>query len=352
MLAGYARAIRRRGIQLLCIERGFPFNGRLSDLLERCAERPFLILHPEADVPYMPWGLAEVNIPTACFQVDTYAYTRHRITWSMLFDLPIVFHPGFDEQFRKAGHPGACLFPHAVEAEFYSGAEFERVLEVGWVGLVEGPIYGKRGPILNSLARAFKMNELGRRYTLEETARVYRQSRIVVNIGRDDYPQDANLRTFEAMAGGALLLTQLPSELTRLGFEAGVHFLGYREAGEIASLVRRYLSDEPARRRIAEAGREKVLREYTYEARVEKLLECIARNAGKLQAPARRWPESRVRRIYLDYFAANSALGVAAGELPKILRGSARDALTGGALLGRAWARRLQARLRSGISAR
>ncbi|MBZ5700734.1 MAG: glycosyltransferase [Acidobacteriia bacterium] len=345
-LACYARALRRRGVRLVCMETGFPFNGALQDCLSLCPEHPSLILHPEADVPYLPWGLAKVDIPTACFQVDTYAYTQRRIAWSMLFDQAIVFHPGYDALFQKAGHPGACFFAHAVEAELFGGAELERIFDVGWVGQVNGPMYGMRGPVLSALAQAFRMNELARRYTLQEMARVYRQSKIVVNIGRDDYPQDANLRTFEAMAAGALLITALPSELTQIGFEDGVHFLGYRDTGEITFLVRKYLDDEPARKRIAEAGREKVLREHTYDVRVEKWLERAAQDAGKLQAPARHWPEGRVRRIYLDYFAANGALAQAAAELPKIARHNLKDALIGAALLGRAGSKRLAAKLR------
>ncbi len=345
-LACYARAMRRSGVQLVCLERGFPLNGVLQDILCFCSERPSLILHPEADVPYLPWGLAEVDIPTACFQVDTYAYTARRITWSMLFDQAIVFHPGYDALFRREGHPGACFFAHAVDAELFSGEMLERVFEVGWVGQVTGPMYGRRGSVLSELAKKFRMNELARRYTQQETARIYRQSHIVVNMGRDDYPQDANLRIFEAMAGGALLITALPSEMTQIGFEEGVHFLGYRNSGETVALVRKYLDDEPARRRIASAGREKVLHEHTYDVRVGKWLEGLAKGAVKLRAPARNWSEGSVRRIYLDYFAANGALSQAALELPKIARHSLKDALISAALLGRAWSKRLGAKLR------
>lgn len=345
-LACYARAIRRSGVQLVCVRKGFPLNGTLEDLLGLCPERPSLILHPEADMPYLPWGLTNVDIPTACFQVDTYAYTRRRLAWSMLFDQAIVFHPGFESRFQQAGHPGARFFAHAVEADLFSGEEVRRIFDIGWVGQVQGAIYSKREPILVSLAKTFRMNDLAGRYTLAEMARVYQQSRIVVNIGRDDYPQDANLRTFEAMAAGALLITQLPSELTAIGFVDGLHFLGYREAKDIAVLVRKYLGDEVARKHIATAGREKVLREHTYEVRVKEWMGHIPEDRKKLLAPARHWNEGRVRRTYLDYFAANGALEQAAAELPKIARRSSKDALIGAALVGRAWTKYLGAKLR------
>lgn len=345
-LACYAEGLRRRGVQLVCMEERFSFDIDLQDCLRLCPEPPSLILHPESDMPYLPWGLAEVDIPTACFQVDTYSYTRHRIRWSMLFDQAIVFHPGYDTLFQKAGHPDACFFPHAVRAELFSGNEQERVYEVGWVGQTSGPLYRTRHAILAELSQRFRMNDIARRYSPEEMADIYRQSKIVVNIGRDDYPQDANLRAFEAMAAGTLLITSRPSELTQIGFGEGVHFLGYENPGEIAPTIRKYVSDEGARRRIAEAGRAKVLREHTYDARVEKWLARIAGNNGKLLAPARQWPEGRVRRIYLDYFAANGALPEAAAELRSVARHSAKEAFLGAALLGRAWSKHLARKLR------
>jgi hypothetical protein len=97
-----------------------------------CPEKPALIWHPEADVPFLPWGLANLDVPTACFQVDTYAYTRQRILWSTLFDLVLVFHPGYEVAFREAGHPGARLMPHAAEAQLFSAPEQESIYEVGW----------------------------------------------------------------------------------------------------------------------------------------------------------------------------------------------------------------------------
>jgi hypothetical protein len=189
------------------------------------------------------------------------------------------------------------------------------------------------------------MNDWSRRYGPEEMARIYRQSKIVVNIARDDFPQDANLRTFEVMAAGALLLTALPTELTQIGFEDGVHFIGFRTEAEIAPLVRKYLSEESVRRRIAEGARDKVLREHTYDHRVQAILDLTERYGRNFSAPARSWSEERVHMAYLDYFAANGALDCAWAELRVITRRSLRDAVRGAGLLGRAWARSLRARI-------
>jgi len=336
LLADYARAFRQAGVRIVCVPAGFPFNGDLRELLKLCPEPPILILQPESGLPVLPGGLTLSTIPTACFQVDTYAYARRRVIWSMLFDYPIVFHPGFDVQFREAGHPRPLLFPHAVESSLFPRAERERGFEVGWVGQIGGSLYRQRAHLLPELARSFRMNNWTKHHAPPEMAEVYKQSKIVVNIGRDDYPQDANLRTFEAMAAGALLLTSLPSELTQIGFEEGKHFFGFRIRNEIAPLIRKYLVNETARRQVAEAAREKVLREHTYDIRVQALLGHLERDSGRLFAPARGWPEARVRTARLDYFAANRALDCAAIELRAIARRSLSDTARGAALLARA----------------
>jgi hypothetical protein len=343
-LPAFARAFLRRGTRIIFVQASFPQNGNLNQLLERCPERPDLILHPEF-LPILPWGLTKVNIPTACFQIDTYAYTRRRIAWSMLFDLVFVFHPGYEVEFQKAGHPGAHVIPHAIDASLFLGEELERMFEIGWVGQRRGPLYRTRERLLPVLSGSFRMNDWRRHYRPEEMARIYRQSKIVVNIARDDFPQDANLRAFEVMAAGALLLTALPTELTQIGFEDGVHFIGYRKEAEIAPLVRKYLWEESARRGIAEAARDKVLREHTYDHRAQAILDLTEQHGRDFSAPARSWSEERVHLAYLDYFAANGALDCASAELRVITRRSLRDAAWGAGLLARAWARSLRARI-------
>lgn len=346
---GYAGALARCGVRLVFAEHGFPRNGDVRRLLELCSERPSLILHPEL-VPLLPVGLTEVNIPTACLQVDTYTYTHRRIRWSMLFDYAVVFHPGFEERFRRAGHPRLLAVGHAVDPSQFAGPAGEPIFDIGWVGGVQGPLYRTRRRLLASLSEHFRMNEWTRAYSFEEMVEIYRRSRVVVNIGRDDYPQDANLRVFEAMATGALLITKLPSELSSIGFEDGVHFVGYREDGEIVQLVRRYLGHEAARRRVAEAGREKVLREHTYDCRVAELLGRLRQDNGQFFAPARGWSAERVHLAYLDYYTASSSLDCAWRELRHTAQGSLRCALAGALLIAGAWTRKSRGRLLNALS--
>src|SRR5215467_1717468 len=117
--AGILQALRRYGAHLVFTDGSFPLNGDLRLLLNRCPERPGLVLHPEVGRPILPWGLIGVDIPTTCFQIDIYTYTHRRIHWSMLFDFPILFHPGFEQRFRDAGHLGSFTLMHAVDRHVF-----------------------------------------------------------------------------------------------------------------------------------------------------------------------------------------------------------------------------------------
>jgi hypothetical protein len=348
-IAGYANAFRRRGVAVQFVPGGTPLNGDLVELVGQCSERPSLILHPDADFPIMPRGLNRIPIPTALLQADPYAYTHRRLRWAMLFDYVLLMHEGFEERFRAAGHRAPLTLIHAVDRTYFECPEDCRVFEVGMVGRVDGANYRTRHFVLTALEKEFQMNEWRRQHTYQELADVYRKSRIVVNVGRDDYPTDVSLRFAEAMAAGALFVTQLPSELDRMGFQDGTHYAGFRHYDELASLLRNYLSDEVLRRRIADCAREKVMREHTYDARVEQWLNLVRHDEGKLSAPARGWPEARVGLTYLDYFAGNGALDCALAELREIAGQSVPKAAVGAALLGRAWEKRLRGRIKARV---
>jgi SAM-dependent methyltransferase len=111
--------------------------------------------------------------------------------------------------------------------------------------------------------------------------------------------------------------------------------------------LHRAIADDAARRTIAEAARELVLREHTYDRRIDTFLELLNGREKKRYAPARTWPEERVRMAYLEYFAANGALQCALAELPAIARRGLTNAAAGSAVLARARGRRIRALIRN-----
>ncbi|MEA2236559.1 MAG: hypothetical protein QOC81_1283 [Thermoanaerobaculia bacterium] len=287
---GYARAFRRVA-PLHFVPAGADWRARLPP-------NPIVVINPDGR-PWLPEGIEQVDAPTAVFHIDTYVTPERRMRWSALYDYAFVFHPGYDEQFRAAGISGVRLLPHAAERDLFDRPETDRRFDVGWVGVTGRSIYGSRDRIVAALQSRFTMNDTSRRYTPEEMADIYCASKIVVNVSRDDFPQDANMRCFEAMAAGALLITKSPSELTALGFEEGSHFIGYREPDEVSGIVAHWLEHDSEREAIARRARNLVLTEHTYDTRVATILETVRSGAV---APARTWTAARVQALRFDYF--------------------------------------------------
>ncbi len=265
----------------------------------------------------------------------------------MLFDHPIVYHPGYQAQFERAGHPGVITLYHAACRDLFCKPSVDRIFDVGSVGRTHAYNQSTRRRVLAALSEKFRLNDWEKFHGFEEMAEAYRHSKIVVNVTRDDFPQDANMRAFEAMAAGCLLITPVPTELTAIGFQENVHFVPYRHEYEIMGLVSEYLCQNEKRERIATAGRIKVLAEHTYDNRAAELLRVFDINKGQLHAPARKWPEARMRRARIDYYSACMEVRPALRELRQLAKRDLPDAAFGALLITAALTRKPRARFRS-----
>jgi len=94
------------------------------------------------------------------------------------------------ERGSSASHVSAL----AVDGDTIEGPEEERTIEIGFVGRTNSNMYVTRRRVLSMLDRHFQMNDWRRRYSSEEMAAIYRLSKIMINIPREDYLQEANMR--------------------------------------------------------------------------------------------------------------------------------------------------------------
>jgi spore maturation protein CgeB len=314
--------------------------------LDLQAVSPSLVLHLTDD--FLPPDLERAPVPTACLFADVFVGLASRVRWSMLFDYVFVAHPQFINSFRMAGHPNVYSMPLAAPSAFLMEPEGDahRPFDVGWVGRSQGSLFTARARILQQLAGKFQMNEWWRWHSYEETAQVFRHSKVVLNISRDDYPKDANMRVFEAMAAEALLITRLPTELSELGFREGEHFVGYRDEADLEKIIRAYLARHKDRLEIARRGSELVRRGHTYEHRAQKIFETIEQNGARFFAPARTWPISEVRLAYLQFQCSNQSFQLAARTMGELLRSGGACSVRGFPMFAKALARRVRTALR------
>jgi len=297
---GLAEALEDRA-EILTLNRFYDDWDGIQSSLENGT--PDLVLHPDVYRTYLPDGIERASAPTACLHIDTYSAAENRARMSLLFDLAFVCHPGYPEFFKAQGHPEALLFPHAIRAPLYDDPLPERTLEVAMVGRLDGAHYSYRRSCVQAIEGLdVSTNEFGRYYEYKEMVNVYRHARIGLNVSRDNHLRDANLRCFEVMGGGALLMTPVPTELSELGLAEGEHFVGYESTEDLTEKVKYYLDHDEERQDIASRGREVTLNRFTYDQWADRIIKRIDEGIPP-QAPARTMAEDEVASIYVDYFS-------------------------------------------------
>ena len=88
-----------------------------------------------------------------------------------------------------------------------------------------------------------------------------------------------NQRVFDVPCCRGFLLTDHRRQMEAL-FEPEKEIVFYRHPDEIPQLIERYLADPAARNSVAEAARNRVLAEHTYDHRMRSLMETMRRTFG------------------------------------------------------------------------
>lgn len=108
----------------------------------------------------------------------------------------------------------------------------------------------------------------------EEIFAVYAASKINLNISLKGIEGGTPQRVLDIMGAGGFVLTNYCAETAEL-FEEDKEIVMFKTPEELVEKAGYYLSHDEERERIAAAGHEKVLREYTYEKKLKQLMEWV-----------------------------------------------------------------------------
>ena len=329
-----ASALRRSGHALLvvsdvaapgvdCVTGGAPDVALLADTR---GFAPDLVLFVEGGtMRLLPVGLEAVRCPSAWYAIDTHMdYGRH-LRLSRLFDVTFVAQKEFVRRLLAQGIDAEWL-PLAFPSEMCATPSPTRDLDLAFVGSMEPAAHPERVQLLQRLRETAKVAAIGPA-TPAEMFRRYARAKIVFN---KSIKNDVNMRYFEAMGAGAVLLTDalVDNGVSDL-WEPGRHFVQYRSEDDLLASFKALLADPDRLREIAEAGQKSVLEHHTYDHRARQI---VARMASRGKA---RHPDPA------DYFAAFASLNM----LPQTLAagGSALQRMGKGTRLG--WLNRFAGRL-------
>ncbi len=226
----------------------------------------------DALMPNLPYKPVSPPGPSIYVTSDTHLGYDYRLSRARDFDWVFCNQEQAVRDFIRDGIPAErCLWlPHAAEPTAYPKEEVIKKYDVCFIGNVGS---WNRVDFLDDMFKAFPNFFYGKRL-FEEAAQIFNQSKIVLNISIKD---DVNMRVFEALSTGSLLLTnELPS-LPHL-FKDGEHLVTYKDTEDAIWKARYYLEHEEEARQIAENGYKEFIKKHTYEHRLKKVLEIVEKN--------------------------------------------------------------------------
>ena len=225
--------------------------------------RPDLMVWVETVPGFRPRNVPRLECPTAAYLIDSHLNLPMHCEWAPRFDWVFVAQRAYVDPLLAAG----CL---ACDPAMHGRAWVDKRYDIGFVGSLT-PHHAMRRRRIQRLQRRFAVHV--ERSFLRDMARTLSRSRIVFN---DAVKEDLNMRVFEALATGSLLLTDRAqgSGLEEM-FVDRQHLVYYDDEDTLETLADHYLRQTDERERIGEQGRAEVLRWHTYDHRAATLLDTV-----------------------------------------------------------------------------
>ena len=295
---------------------------------------PELFLWVESGMNFTPPDIRSLDCPKACYLIDSHLNIGWHRTWARLFDFVFIAQRQYLPDFTDAGCPEVHWLPLACDPDLHRKLDVEKKYDVGFAGSINSS-HMRRRELLERLSQHFAVRF--DRCFLDDMVKLFNESRIVFNNALKD---DMNMRVFEALACGSLLVTDRAngSGLEEL-FRDGEHLVIYDDA-KLIDTVRYYLEHEDLGERIARRGREQVLARHTYAhraAEIERVVFTAIENRRKTMysrdpyAPGGYARRERTEIARLIPQTARSVLdvGCAAGETGRLLREAGYNRIVG-----------------------
>ena len=207
--------------------------------------------------------------PSAFWAIDTHMDLPWYLTKAKDFDFVFTAQKDGAEELRNAGIASAQWLPLACDPELQRRFDIGKTWDIAFVGTI---LPGPRQELLALIQERFPNSFVGQCY-FEEMAKVYSSARIIFN---RSVKNDLNMRVFEALCSGSLLITnEIPGNGLDELFTHGKHLVTYGSSEELLARISYYLKHAGERQATAAAGRDEVLARHTYRHRMERLLEVV-----------------------------------------------------------------------------
>ncbi len=216
--------------------------------------------------------LKKQNIKNVLWATDIYRFDQRKFILWIKDDFDYIFSS--QKNFLEVFKPKSVYWlPYGCATEVHKKFDLPKIYDVVFVGNTNPKVYPERVRLLKLIGEKFNLKVFSGRYG-EEMSKIYSQAKIVFNKSAGG---EINMRVFETLATGSLLLTD------RLKPEAGLeeifqdkkHLVLYEDEIDLLEKIDYYLTHESEREEIALAGYKEVLAKHTYEQRVKEMLRIV-----------------------------------------------------------------------------
>ena len=227
-------------------------------------QHPDMYLWVESVGGHHPLHLEALRCPKVCYLINSHLQLAAHLEWATQFDLVFIAQREYLDDFRARGMRVHWL-PLGCDPEIHCSSGMPKTYPIGFVGGVQPG--SRREALLTALASKIPVHY--ERCFWADMARFFSQSRLVFN---EAVRNDLNMRVFEAMSTGTLLLTDIAAKSGQDElFWDGEDYAVYRD-NTIADVARFYIDNEELREQIAARGQRLVHNAHTYAHRMEDML--------------------------------------------------------------------------------
>jgi spore maturation protein CgeB len=237
--------------------------------------------HYQDWIQHVVWREISEELPTKTIIFladDHWRYEETKPLWK-LFDLVCTTDLDGFERRKKEGFNNVFLTQWGCNHFLFKNLNLLRIYDVSFVG----QCYGKRREFVDAIrSRGIDIRTFGRgwnggggRVPQSELIRIYNQSKISLNISFASSGDRIQIkgRDFEAVGCGSLLLTKDTKEIASF-FVPGEEIVTYTELNDALKKIEFYLKNEDERKKIAQKGYERLMREHTMEKRMSDIFDA------------------------------------------------------------------------------
>ena len=250
------------------------FRGNATLLQKVMAElpegwQPDFYLWVETGLSDIPVDLCKHDLPKICYLIDTHINFDRHLEIAGNFDFVFLAQKAYVQPMIQAGIKNVMWLPLACDPEIHGKVKVDKEFDVGFVGSISSTL-DRRKNLLEKLKKQFDLD--CQRKFMDEMAEHYSKSRVIFNNAINN---DLNMRVFEALCSGSLLVTDsAPGSGLEEFFKDKEHLVIYNDEN-LEEIVSHYLKNKLERERISSEGRREVLAKHTYGHRTEWMIQVL-----------------------------------------------------------------------------